>query len=186
MLDGIRFRADRMVDGDPSCLGSDEAEVGMGRRKRQIYHWGGRIHNVPENFEIPKMTLGALITVWFCGDRRQRIPPLKYIQGYDLPTRKNAKVVISQMRKMIMYVRKAAEVVGFSIPRDSNDMTEADTVALYAAVKELFKYKSLRVNFRRRFEGILWKTVFNMVSQHKGKFADEVNLLIEQQARRQQ
>ena len=126
------------------------------------------------------MTLGVLITVWYCGDRRQQIPPLRYIQAYDLLHKKNAKVLISQMRKMMMYVRKAAEVVGFSMPMNSNDMIESDTVALYSAVKNLFKYNSLRVNFKRRFEGILWKTVFNIISKYKGKYADEVNLLIEQ------
>ena len=79
-----------------------------------------------------------------------------------------------------MYMRKAAEVVGFSMPMTSNDTTEEDSVSLYSAVKGLFKYNSLRVNFKRRFEGILWKTVFNLISKYKGMFADEVNLLIEQ------
>ena len=77
----------------------------------------------------------------------------------------------------MMHVRRAAQVVGFRLPDNINEISERDTVALYSAIKPLFKYNSLRVNFKQRFEGILWKTVFNIVSKHKGKFADEINQL---------
>ena len=127
------------------------------------------------------MTLGLFITCWYCGDRRERIPPLRYIQGHDLPHIKHSKVLILQWRKMIIHVKRAAQVVGFRIPLNSNDVTEEHTVALYSAIKPLFRYKSLRVNFKRRFEGIMWKTVFNIISKHQGKFADEVNAMIERQ-----
>ena len=53
-------------------------------------------------------------------------------------------MLISQMRKMMMCVRRAAEVVGFSMPMNSNDMMEEDSVSLYSAVKGLFKYNSLK------------------------------------------
>ena len=180
MIENVQQRSSLLVSDSDSS--GDEAEVGTGQNRRQIYHWGdGRLHNVPKDFEVPNMTLGAFITCWFCGDRRDKIPPLRYIEAYDLPKKKNAMVLVSQWRKMIMHVKRAAQVVGHRIPNDINSMTESDTVALYSAVKPLFRYKSLRVNFKRRFEGILWKTVFNIVSKHQGKFADEVNALIDQQ-----
>ena len=178
MIWDLQTRSQRIVSEDETS-GDEVAEVGSGRYRRQIFHWGGRLHNVPQDFVVPRMTLGGLITCWYCGDRRQRIPPLRFVQAYDLPDKKNGKVLVSQWRKMMMYVRKAAEVVGFQLPQDSSDMSESDTVALYSAVKPLFKYKSLRVNFKRRFEGILWKTVFNIVSKYQGKFADEVNAAME-------
>ena len=178
MIQDIQLRSNRVIYWSASGDSDNEVELGSGRNRGQIFHWRGKIHNVPKDFEVPMMTLGALITVWYCGDRRQRIPPLRYIQAYDLPHKRNAKVLISQMRKMMMYIRKAAEVIGFSMPMNSNDMMEEDSVSLYSAVKGLFKYNSLRVNFKRRFEEILRKTVFNLISKYKGKFADEVNLLI--------
>ena len=78
-----------------------------------------------------------------------------------------------------MYVRKAAQVIGFSMKMDSNDMMKPYLLALYSTMKSLFKYDSLRVNFKQRFEGILQKTVFNIISKYKGKFGDKVNVLIE-------
>ena len=81
----------------------------------------------------------------------------------------------------MIHVKRAVQVVGFRIPLNSNDVTEEHTVALYSAIKPLFRYKSLRVNFKRRFEGIMWKTVFNIISKHQGKFADEVNAMIARQ-----
>ena len=68
-------------DGESS---SDEVDIGNGQYRRQMYHWGeggGQIHNVPKDFVILNMTLGSFITCLFCGDRRERIPLLRYIQA---------------------------------------------------------------------------------------------------------
>ena len=92
-----------------------------------MYYWGGRLHNVPQGFKVPKMTLGSLITCWYCSDRRENIPPLIYVAPHDLPDRKNAKVLLFQWKKMITHVRRAAVVVGFRIPSNSN-MNEGDTI----------------------------------------------------------
>ena len=43
-----------------------------------------------------------------------------------------------------MYGHQAIARVGYMIPRNNNNMTIWDTVELYAAVKLLFKYKSLK------------------------------------------
>ena len=155
---------------------SNSTAVGSGSEMRQVFYWGGRIHNIPEGFKVPKMTLGALITCWFCGDTRESIPPLRFVHTFDLVEIKSAKVLISQWRTMMKHVRRAADIVGFRIPRNNN-MSTSDTVALYSAVKPLFKYKSLRLNHKCRYEGILWKTVHNIVLKNKGKFEDEANQL---------
>ena len=66
------------------------------------------------------------------------------------------------------YVRRGAIKVGYTIP--SNDKIEVkDTVDLYAATKQLFRYKALRVNHKRRYEGLLWKTIFNNISKNQGR-----------------
>ena len=72
------------------------------------------------------------------------------------------------------HVRRAAEYVGFRIPQNNNMSTD-DTVALYQAVKHLFHYKSVRTNHKRRYDDILWKTVFNIITRNKGKFAVELS-----------
>ena len=127
---------------------------------------------MPQGFEVPRMTLANFITCWFCGDERSNIPPLRFVQAHDLD-KKNGKVLVSQWRKMMQVVKMAAAKVGYMIP-PSNRMSVRDTVDLYGAIKPLFWYKSLKVNHNRRYEGILWKTVFNIVVKNNGKFADEV------------
>ena len=62
---------------------------------------------------------------------------------------------------MIIHAKRAAQVVGYRIPLNSNDVTEDHTVALYSPIRPLFTCKSLRINFKQRFERILWKMVFN-------------------------
>ena len=74
----------------------------------------------------------------------------------------------------MMYVQQAAARVGYMIPRNNN-MTIGDTVELYAAVKLLFKYESLRKKHKRCYDDIVWKTVFNIVVKHQGRFADDLS-----------
>ena len=64
MLMDLNNRSEQMMMGNGAVGGGDEevGEVGHGSSRRQIYHWGGKIHNLPQDFEIPRMTLGALIT----------------------------------------------------------------------------------------------------------------------------
>ena len=74
---------------------------------------------------------------------------------------------------MIEHVQRAANKVGYRIPSHEK-IKVSDTVDLYAAIKGLFRYKALRVNHKRRYEGLLWKTIFNSISKNKGRFADEL------------
>lgn len=75
-------------------------EVGRGNNKRRVYYWGGRFHSVPIGFKVPKITLASLITCWYCGNSRDDIPSLCFVQGHDL-AQKNWK--------------------GFGLPMEEND-----------------------------------------------------------------
>ena len=129
-------------------------EVGRGNNKRRVYYWGGRFHSVPEGFKMPKMTLASLITCWYCGNSRDDIPPLRFVQVHD-PAQKNGKVLVCQWNKMMTYVKIVAKRVGFMMPSDTNKMSFCDTVDLYSAIKSFFKNKKIRCNHKRRHEGIL-------------------------------
>ena len=78
--------------GDVGQQGDAAIEVGQGSQQRPVYYWGGKMHNVPEGFKIPRMTLGSLITCWFVGDKRDGIPPLRFVQCYDLVDKKMQKL----------------------------------------------------------------------------------------------
>ena len=67
---------------------AEVGEVGQSSSRRQIYHWGGKIRNLPQGFEIPRMTLGALITCWYCGNGIDRMPPLRFVRAYCLSHKK--------------------------------------------------------------------------------------------------
>ena len=94
MLMDLNNISEQMMMGNGVVGGGDEevGKVGHGSSRRQIYHWGCKTHNLPQDFEIPRMTLGALITCWYCGDRRDRVPPLRFVRAYDLPHKRNTGV----------------------------------------------------------------------------------------------
>ena len=86
--------------------------VGVGRRK--MYCWGGKLHNVPENFVIPRMTLQTLIIYWYCGSKQPHCPPLKYVNHCNFPGKeKKMRVILSQTKQMIKEVVRTGYKVGF-------------------------------------------------------------------------
>jgi hypothetical protein len=48
-----------------------------------MYCWGGMLHNVPENFTIPRMSFHTLIVYWYCGSIQPYCPPLQFAKGHD-------------------------------------------------------------------------------------------------------
>lgn len=69
------------------------------------------------------------------------------------------------------YIKQAAVKDEYNIPRNEN-MRVMDKVDLYAAAKPLFRYKA---NHKRQYEDIIWKSIFNNISKHKGMFADKLS-----------
>ena len=141
-----------------------------GRSHRQMYCWGGQLHNVPENFEIPRMTLQTLITYWYCGSKVPLVPPLKYAKLFDFPTKKSMKVTLSQMKRTMREVHRAGDRMGFNF-RDTG-WTTGKATRLYEMVHPCFAYPSLK--HTRRFVSINWKTYHNLVVKNKGRLADEI------------
>jgi hypothetical protein len=63
------------VSGNTVALRTPDSEVPMlikqesgneDQRQKEMYCWGGKLHNVPENFVIPRMTLQMLMYYWYC------------------------------------------------------------------------------------------------------------------------
>ena len=53
------------------------------------------------------------------------------------------------------------------------DWTVAYIFALYQTLKHLFMFHSLSVGKKRRYETILWKTYYNILSKGKGELMGE-------------
>jgi hypothetical protein len=136
--------------------------------RRKMYCWGGRLHNIPEHFIIPRMTLHTLIVYWYCGSVQPHCPPLQYVRAFDFPKKKSMAQRISQMKKIIMYVRKAAHEEGFYI-RPSGITTTTQATQLYEAIKKKFEHPAINERIRRH-ESIGWKTYYNIMSKEKWRF----------------
>ena len=80
---------------------------------------------------------------------------------------------------MIIHVKRAAQIVRNRISFGSNDISEDQTVALYFVIKQLFRWKTFRINIKKMFMKILWKVVLNTITKHKGKFVNEINAIIQ-------
>jgi hypothetical protein len=133
---------------------------------------GGRLHNVPEHFIIPRMSLHTLIVYWYCGSVQPHCPPLMFVRGYDFPTKKSAVQRLSQMKKMIKLVRLAARHEGFNIQQNATISTTQAT-QLYEATKAKFEYPAIHERTRRH-ESIGWKTYYNIMAKNRWKFVGDV------------
>lgn len=170
-----RLNSSRGLNGlpvmtEPSTDAPMLVDQGEGQGRRRMYCWGGRLHNVPQNFILPRMTLQTLITYWFCGSNQPHCPPLCHAKPYDFPHKKNMKVVLCQMKRVINMVMRAGEIVHFGFGNGINTTVKA--TQLYEAVHEFFLYPSIR--HKRRYSSISWKTYHNEISKNKGKLVGEV------------
>lgn len=154
----------RGVDGS-GARNTNEAPPNM-------YVWGGRFHNVPENFVIPKMNLHTLIVYWFCGSKHPLVPPLKFAKSWDFKNPRTIKVILSQMRLMISHVTRAYQYIGHELGPDGINTPSKATV-VYEAVNHLFKYSG--TNNDRRYCAMTWKTIFLDLQKHKFKFVGETS-----------
>lgn len=161
-------------NGDGGRLGSaangDQIVIPSSRTRPEMYVWGGRLHNVPQNFVLPTMNLQTLITYWFCGSQHPVVPALKNVKSWDFPNPKTMKVRLCQMKQLITHVLRGYEYNGHNIGAAGID-TPAKATRLYEATRELFTYPGTHNN--RRHSAFTWKTVFNDLQRHRFKFVGE-------------
>ena len=114
------------------------------------------------------MRLQTIITYWFLGGKHPRVPPLRFIKAYNFPNKKTIGVKISQMRKTIKHVIRAAELANFDVLDGIGSVDKA--TRLYEAVKKYFIFLSTH---QRRFTDLTWKTIFLILQKNKFKLVGE-------------
>lgn len=126
----------------------------------------------PVDYKIPFLTLGTLILTWYCGDKPKNVPPYKMLRGADIPAMKNARHMLSMMRRLMSHVERAAteianrpELVVKRRPWDEKDCKD-----LYQGVAHFFRIPGKQT---RRFEQISWKSYYNMLEKRKWKLLGE-------------
>ena len=139
-----------------------------------MYCWGGKLHNVPENFVLPRMTLQTFITYWFCGSNQPHCPPLKYVKHNDFPGKERyMRTVLAQMGRMMKEVVRAGRRVGFLHGNRLNLNNTGRATQLYEAVHKLFEFQSMSVGHDRRHSSLMWKTYHNTMQKNKWKLVGE-------------
>ena len=76
------------------------------------------------------------------------------------------------MKYIMGHVKRSAESRNtWNTP--SHNWTVGETLRAYESVKALFMYKGRNGTARSRFEEFSWRTVVNLVRNHKGKLIGE-------------
>jgi len=157
--------------GTIARVGDDNQLVIPGHHNHPLmYVWGGRLHNLPENFVLPKMNLQTLIVYWFCGSKHPRVPALKNVKSWDFNNPKTMKVTLSQMKVLISHVLRGYEAGGHQLGSDGIN-TPAKATTVYEATRHLFMYRGTHND--RRYSAFTWKTVYNDLQRNKFKFVGE-------------
>ena len=129
---------------------------------------GGKIRLLPESFVFPTMPLPNLVRMWYCGDVLSNIPRYKMLRTCDVSHLKHGKCKLSQMKKLMGHVERAASIVN-QPHLIRKDCTVEHVFVLYNAVKHLFLFDSIKVGKRRSYESISWKTYYNNPSKQNWK-----------------
>ena len=135
----------------------------------------GRISLLPKAYKFPSMPLPNFIRMWYCGDKPKNIPPYKMLRHADLTGLKSYKQKITNMKKLIFHVERAACDLLFRPELIKRQWTVNDTLVLYHAVKPYFRFEVIiGAKRKRRFETISWKTYYNVLCKRKGLLVGEV------------
>lgn len=137
----------------------------------------GNINLLPNNYDFPSIPFSNLTTMWYCGNVEENIVPFHMLRASHVKHLKHGKQKLSNMKRVINWIHDAARKVGKPelILADSRRWTVAKSVALYEAVAPLFKFPALGLSKTRRFETITWKTIYNILTDRKGKLLDFPN-----------
>ncbi|KAF4135749.1 hypothetical protein GN958_ATG15073 [Phytophthora infestans] len=74
----------------------------------QLCHcWSGKFRRIPANFTIPDCSVRHVWVLWMCGNKSKQIPPLRRLDGRDMPNRKMQKR-LSQLRFVVLKIEKDA------------------------------------------------------------------------------
>ncbi|POM65190.1 Hypothetical protein PHPALM_19137 [Phytophthora palmivora] len=133
-----------------------EVQVDAGDNQSTLCHfWGGKFRRVQSDFAIPDCSVRQMWLLWVCGNKSKQIPPLRQLDGRDMPSRKLRKR-LSQLRYVMSKIEKAA--ASKNLLHDSQNVDEATQV--FVACAESVDVDKRTEHSRKRRRGQLsWATV---------------------------
>ena len=92
---GAPFGNNNQIVNNPEMING-----GVPPSEFRTFLWGGRIHMVPEEFELASCSVYTIWSLWFRGNPASGIQPYKRLQAFDLK-RNVDKVNLTRIRKVI-------------------------------------------------------------------------------------
>ncbi|EGZ27513.1 hypothetical protein PHYSODRAFT_476314, partial [Phytophthora sojae] len=123
---------DGLNDAIRACLRDTEAE-------RQMCHfWGGKFRRVSAEFGIPDCSVRHAWVLWMCGNKAKQIPPLRLLDGRDMPSRMLQKP-LSQLRFLMRKIENDEHLkICFNLASPSTQRLN------WATVEKLLRKKAKR------------------------------------------
>ena len=135
-----------------------------------LYMWGGQLHRLPENFELPS---GGALNAWqdrVCQNQNHGYPPLRTVNRDDMST-PNKRKRFSDLSFLMNILETEARNRG--IWRNTQTLVEANDI--FILCKGAIEYAELENPNKRRRKGQLkWTTIVNMMRQQRAN-GDHIN-----------
>ena len=141
-----------------------QAYVGTGKAQVEL---------VPEGYTIGHLNFSSFITTWYCGNPPKKVAPYRMLRGENLPEMVYGCQILSQMKKLISHVERAAKELANrpELVIEGRSWTPRDCTALHAGIAHFFCVPEW--DKETRFSQLSWKTFFNKMEKRKWQLVGE-------------
>ncbi|ETO62281.1 hypothetical protein F444_19805 [Phytophthora nicotianae P1976] len=140
-----------VAPGDASVV----PEIPPGQPSTPCFFWDGRFRRVPADFKLCECSVEKLWVLWQCGNTSKNIPPLRVLDGRDMPTR-NLQKRLSDVRYLMSIVEDRSKRTGVY----GVHQTVEDAVKTFSACADSVDVPPRTSTARKRRRGQLsWTTV---------------------------
>jgi hypothetical protein len=146
----------RRRDGAAAPDAAAAAAVGG---RHAMHEWGGRLHPVPQSFQLPSGSTRAAFLEYCCGNAELCYPPLRLLTPLDMPTlnvRKRWSDYLFLMRKVEVLLKQRGAWLPMPTADQAGRMFDAaaDAVGVPATTTK---------NRKRRTQQLQWPTVASLL-----------------------
>ncbi len=167
-----QFRSDIMEDVRKCALSGGNSTIqdaleATDNAEYKVWNWGGRLHMVPENWRFPKCCCYLIWESWWCGNKMDKISPLRHLKNYDL-TSQSDRTLLSKARKVIDAVILISNLQFNDIKNMS--VVERDSLfesSFFNLCCKLCDVNSIDEFNRRRFSEVSYVTIYDYIIKSK-------------------
>ena len=161
---------DNLPDNKAAQLKRKHAEQQLKQRKLSCGFHHGRLNPLPSSWEFPpNLPIVHMINIWFCGDPKFNVPPLRCLRRANVIHIKNGKEKLCKIQKVMKIVEK------FGRDRkvwhnDTKHWDGARITALWTAIwRDLDPYLCGNLGEKSRKGQVSYRSIYNKM-QKSGLF----------------